>query len=174
MFEDDFVERNTFHERKMREETHKTFKRGKCSRQPEPSNEEVLDYFLKFQEFIMANSQKLDKLIADVECLKNMFKDKVIEIVENNENIQRDDNNDGGEGDTNNENVDNEVDRDLTNQQAYQLAVRKSIRRGNLSSRILRSSYTTKFGSAEPKKKKIEFNVQGSEALSFKLLSQGL
>ena len=44
-----------------------------------------------------------------------MFKEKVTETVENNENIQRDDNNDGGKGDINNENVDNEVDMDVTN-----------------------------------------------------------
>ncbi|KAA0042894.1 hypothetical protein E5676_scaffold108G001160 [Cucumis melo var. makuwa] len=56
---------------------------------------------------------------------------------------------------------------------AYQQAVRKSMRRGNLPSRILKSSFTTKFGSARPKKKKIQLNSQGFEAPSFKLLSQG-
>ena len=89
-------------------------------RQPESSNKEIPDYFLKFEELIMVNNQylnqKLDKLIKKVECLKNKFKEKVTEIVENNENIQRDDNNDVGEGDINNENVDNEVDKDVINQ----------------------------------------------------------
>uniref|UniRef100_A0A9I9ED30 Uncharacterized protein n=1 Tax=Cucumis melo TaxID=3656 RepID=A0A9I9ED30_CUCME len=57
---------------------------------------------------------------------------------------------------------------------AYQQIVRKSMSRGNLPSRMLRLPYTTKFGSAEPKKEKKELNVQGFEAPSFKLLSQGL
>ncbi|XP_050938069.1 uncharacterized protein LOC127148452 [Cucumis melo] len=61
-------------------------------------------------------NQKLDKLIQEVECLKDMFKENVTETVENNENIQKDDNNDGGEGDTDNENDNNEVDTDVTNQ----------------------------------------------------------
>ncbi|KAA0037418.1 uncharacterized protein E5676_scaffold85G00010 [Cucumis melo var. makuwa] len=104
----------------MSEETHATFERGECSRKPKQSTEEIPDYFLRFQELIMANNQclnqKLNKLIKDVEYLKNMFKEKVTETMENNENIQRDDNNDGGEGDTKNENVDNEADRDVTNQ----------------------------------------------------------
>ena len=68
----------------------------------------------------MANNQclnqKLDKLIQEVECLKDMFKENVTETVENNENIQKDDNNDGDEGDTDNENDNNEVDTDVTNQ----------------------------------------------------------
>ena len=119
--EDDFVERSIFHETEIREKTHETFERGECSWQHEPSNEETPNYFLKFEELIMVNNQylnqKLDKLIKKVECLKNKFKEKVTEIVENNENIQRDDNNDEGEGDINNDNVDNEVNRDVINQQ---------------------------------------------------------
>ncbi|TYK22552.1 uncharacterized protein E5676_scaffold584G00070 [Cucumis melo var. makuwa] len=189
MFQNDFVERSMFHETEMRDETHVTFERGECSRQPEPPNEKIAYYFLKFQELIMANNeclnQKLDNLIKEAECLKNIFKDKVTEIVENNENIQKDDNNDGGEGDTNNENVDNEVDRDVTTQQggqndllddvvyntallneidkiekkaikmkAYQQVVRKSMRRGNLPSRILRSPYTTKLTLQSQRRKK--------------------
>ena len=53
---------------------------------------------------------KLDKLILEVEVLKNMLKEK--EIVENNETIQRDGNNDEGERDRNNSNDRGEVDRD--------------------------------------------------------------
>ena len=53
---DDFVEQNMFNETKMREETNDRFERGDYSRQPEQSNEEVPEYFLKFQEIIMANN----------------------------------------------------------------------------------------------------------------------
>ena len=52
---------------------------------------------------MMANNEclnmKLDKLILEVECLKNMLKENERETVENNETIQMDENNDGGEED---------------------------------------------------------------------------
>ncbi|KAA0039104.1 uncharacterized protein E5676_scaffold1441G00400 [Cucumis melo var. makuwa] len=152
----------------------------------------IPDYFLKFQQLILANDEclnnKLDKLIKEVECLKDMFKEKVNQTVEDNDNIPRDDNNDEGQGDTHNENVDNEVEGDVTNQQkrklekrpaqrpipvrtasinAYQQAVRKSMRRGTLPSRILKSPYTMKFGSTELKKGKDR--VQCSRIRSIKL-----
>ena len=51
----------------IREETNERFEKGECSRQVEQSNEEVPEYFLKFQELTMANNKslnmKLDKLI---------------------------------------------------------------------------------------------------------------
>uniref|UniRef100_A0A9I9D8Z1 Uncharacterized protein n=1 Tax=Cucumis melo TaxID=3656 RepID=A0A9I9D8Z1_CUCME len=90
------------------EETNERFKKGECSQQAELSNEEVAEYFLKFQELIMINNQalnmKLGKLILEVEGLKDMLKEKEREIVELNETIQRDENNenDGGEGHRNN------------------------------------------------------------------------
>ncbi|KAA0026066.1 uncharacterized protein E6C27_scaffold581G00570 [Cucumis melo var. makuwa] len=88
------------------------------------SNEKIPDYFLKFQELILANNEclnnKLDKLIKEVESLKDMLKEKVNQTVENNDNIPRDDNNDEGEGDTHSENVEHEVQRDVTNQQEGQ------------------------------------------------------
>ena len=58
--EDDFVERSTFHEMKMREETHETFEKSEYSQQPEPSNEEIPDYFFKFEKIIMVNNQCLN------------------------------------------------------------------------------------------------------------------
>ncbi|XP_050938628.1 uncharacterized protein LOC127148589 [Cucumis melo] len=180
MFEEDFVERRTFHENVMREETNVTFERGESSRQGETSNEKIPNDFLKFQELILANNEclnnKLDKLIREAKSLKDMLKEKVNQTVENNDNIPMDDNNDEGEGDTHNENVEHEVQRDkrklgkilaqrpvpvrTASTNAYQQAVRKSIRRGTLPSQILRSPYTTKFGSTEPKKERIEFNAQ--------------
>ncbi|KAA0038989.1 uncharacterized protein E6C27_scaffold84G00740 [Cucumis melo var. makuwa] len=189
MFQNDFVERSMFHETEMRDETHVTFERGECSRQPEPPNEKIAYYFLKFQELIMANNeclnQKLDNLIKEVECLKNIFKDKVTEIVENNENIQKDDNNDGGEGDTNNENVDNEVDRDVTTQQGgqndllddvvYNTALLNEIdkiEKKAIKMKDIEIAIHNEIDFAEPKKEKIELNVQEFEAPRFKLLSQ--
>ncbi|KAA0044861.1 uncharacterized protein E6C27_scaffold74G001530 [Cucumis melo var. makuwa] len=119
MFKEDFVERRTFHENVMREETNVTFERGETSRQGETSNEKFPDYFLKFQELILANNEclnnKLDKLIKEVKSLKDTLKEKVNQTVENNDNIPRYDNNDEGEGDTHNENVEHEVQRDVTN-----------------------------------------------------------
>ena len=127
MFEEDFVERRTFHENVMREETNVTFERGESSRQGETSNEKIPNDFLKFQELILANNEclnnKLDKLIKEVECLKDMFKEQVNQIVENYNKIPRDDNNDEGQGDTHNENVDNEVEGDVTNQQVHFLFI---------------------------------------------------
>ncbi|KAA0055985.1 uncharacterized protein E6C27_scaffold319G001240 [Cucumis melo var. makuwa] len=99
---------STFHETKSREETNERFKKGECSQQAELSNKEVAEYFLKFPELIMINNQalnmKLDKLILEVEGLKDMLKEKERETVELNETIQRDENNenDGGEGHRNN------------------------------------------------------------------------
>ncbi|TYK30586.1 protein Ycf2-like [Cucumis melo var. makuwa] len=113
MFEEDFVERMMFHENVMREETNGTFERGESSWQGETSNEKIPDYFLKFQELILANNEclnnKLDLLIKEVESLKDMLKKKVNQTVKNNDNIPKDDNNDEGEGDTHNENVEHEV-----------------------------------------------------------------
>ena len=101
MFEEDFVERRTFHEYVMREETNVTFERGESSRQGETSNKKISDYFLKFQELILTNNEclnnKLDLLIKEVESLEDMLKEKVNQIVENNDNIPRDGNNDEGE-----------------------------------------------------------------------------
>lgn len=81
------------------------FEKGECSRQVEHTNVEVPKYFLKFQELIMANNQalnvNLDKLLLEVERLKNLLKDKESATVELNENIQRDEN-DGGQGDRKN------------------------------------------------------------------------
>ncbi|KAA0058844.1 uncharacterized protein E5676_scaffold1607G001000 [Cucumis melo var. makuwa] len=145
MFEDDFVEPSTFHERIMGEETHETFERGECSQQPKSSNEEIPYYFLNFQELIMANdqclNQILDKLIEDVECLKNMFKEKndlLDDVVYNTALLNEVD----------------KIEKEAIKMKSYQQAVRKSMRRGNLPSRILRLPYTMKFGSVEPKKEK--------------------
>ncbi|KAL0533333.1 hypothetical protein IC582_030149 [Cucumis melo] len=90
MFEEDFVERRTFHEYVMREETNVTFERGESSRQG-----------------LSTSSQKKHE------------------------------------------------ERDFT-------------------FTVLRSPYTTKSDSTKPKKERIEFNAQGFEAPTFKLLSQDL
>ena len=84
--EDDFVEWSTFQERQSTKETNERFEKWECSRQAEQSNVEAPEYFLKFQELMMANNQvlnvKLDKLLLEVECLKNMLKEKESATVE--------------------------------------------------------------------------------------------
>ncbi|KAA0065453.1 uncharacterized protein E6C27_scaffold17G001390 [Cucumis melo var. makuwa] len=156
MFEEDFVERRTFHEYVMREETNVTFERGESSRQGEASNKKIPDYFLKFQELILTNNEclnnKLDLLIKEVESLKDMLKEKVNQIVENNDNIPRDDNNDEG----------------------LSTSSQKEHEERDFTFTVLRSPYTTKSDSTKPKKERIEFNAQGFEAPTFKLLSQDL
>ena len=62
-------------------------------------------------------NMKFDKLILEVEGLKNMLKEKERETLENNETIQMDDNYNEGEGDRNNSNDRGKVDRDENNQQ---------------------------------------------------------
>ena len=57
---------------------------------------------------------------------------------------------------------------------AYQQAIRRSMGRGTLPLRIMKSPFTTKFGSIEPKKEKLELNSERFEGPTFKLLFQGL
>ncbi|KAA0062693.1 hypothetical protein E5676_scaffold132G00010 [Cucumis melo var. makuwa] len=110
----------------------------------------------------MANNQclnqKLDKLIKEVECLKNMFKEKDGNDQKENEGQE------GGQNDLLDDVVYNtallnevdKIEKESTKMKArgrdiaYQQVVRKSMRRGNLPSRILRLLFTMKFGSTEP------------------------
>ena len=55
----------------MGEETNERFEREESSQQAEHSNEEVPEYFLKFQELMMTNNQSLN-----MESMKQKMKNK--------------------------------------------------------------------------------------------------
>uniref|UniRef100_A0A0A0K3B0 Uncharacterized protein n=1 Tax=Cucumis sativus TaxID=3659 RepID=A0A0A0K3B0_CUCSA len=67
--EEDFVEQNTFHERKTTKETEKRFEKGECSRQVEHTNiEDLLSIIMASNE---ALNWKMEKLLVEAEGIKN-------------------------------------------------------------------------------------------------------
>ncbi|KAA0055493.1 hypothetical protein E5676_scaffold314G00690 [Cucumis melo var. makuwa] len=150
---------STFHEDETTKETEKTFEKGECSRQAEDINVQVLEYFLRFQESILVSHEalniKMDKLTT---LLKEVDKIEKEAIKMKEKKMDK-----------------GQVRQSVIGKSApVNWVVRRSMRRGTLPSKIMRSLFTTKFGSAKPKKEKVKFNSEGFQGPSFKLLSQGL
>ncbi|KAE8653550.1 hypothetical protein Csa_006898, partial [Cucumis sativus] len=106
----------------------RNFEKGECSKESEGINTQIPEYYLTFQKIMLTNNEelnkKLDKLIGEVEEIKNKLTNRSSLMTEEENwkemdedrdggNGERDDRlvNEGEDGNTENINMDEEGDR---------------------------------------------------------------
>ena len=119
MFKGLFVDEDVMEGSMFHDTENKNFEKGECSKESEGINTQIPEYFLKFQEIMLKNNEKLnkklDKLIGKVEEIKIKITNRSSSKTEEENWEDRDEDRDGGNGKRNDRLADDGEDGNTEN-----------------------------------------------------------